>query len=150
MLGNDLDLVERKLDEAQQLLAEDEGQSSGQAGGNLGGHYNASVLAMQTAICYQEARQPERAVEIYLEQLSSTAFSRRDYGYFAALMAMALAAAGEPDEAAKVGLDALSTAVTTSSTRTMDELRRLTNHLERWPDRSAVRELREAVAAVHA
>ena len=146
MLGADSSLVERKLDEAQQLLhdAQHEADSDDRP---LGLHYNSTLLTMQTAICYCEGGQPRRAVEMYDSWLSAQTFSRRDYGYFRALMASSLALAGEPDTAASAGLEAFSVATETASQRTTQELVSVVDVLRPWANRPAVRELREAVVA---
>jgi transcriptional regulator with XRE-family HTH domain len=145
MLGADLAVVERKLDEARALL-EDAAETANEAS-KLSSHYDESLLAMQTAICFTEAGKPLRAVDIYRQELSARAFSRRDYGYFQSLMASTLAAAGEPDEAAQLGMGALEVAASTDSRRTVQELRRLTGRLEPWANRAMVRELHDALAA---
>lgn len=142
MLGDDNSLVERKLDEAGQLLA-DETADEDSAG--LGAHYNQTLLTMQTAICYTEAGQPRRAAELYQQWLSLNRFSRRDYGYFLSLMASSLALAGEPDAAAATGLQSLPLAITTNSRRTTQELDNVLALLRPWENRAAVRELRAAV-----
>jgi hypothetical protein len=56
-----------------------------------------------------------------------------------------LAAAGEPDEASRVGMGALKLAQETNSTRTLQELMRLVARVSPWSDQPAVRELCEAV-----
>ena len=106
----------------------------------MAAHYNETLLAMQTAICYSEAGQPQRAVELYRQWLSPAVFSRRDYGYFLALMAATVLAVGDPDEAASVGAAALSIAAATESVRTLHELLRLRADLVPWSDRTAVRD----------
>lgn len=145
MLGADLGIVERKLDEARELL--DGAVDAVDEPSKLSAHYDETLLAMQTAICFTEAGKPLRAVEIYRRELSARAFSRRDYGYFQSLMANTLAAAGEPDEAAQLGVHALGVAASTNSRRTVQEVRRLTGRLEPWANRSTVRELTDALAA---
>ncbi|MCX9191647.1 transcriptional regulator [Carbonactinospora thermoautotrophica] len=142
MLGDDLKLMERKLDEAHRLLAEGDQAANGR---QLSPHYSSSLLAMQTAICYCEAGRPQRAVEIYQGHLSDEVFSRRDYGYFLSLKSISLAAAGEPDEASEVALQALEIAVATHSIRTMLELNGLLDRLKPWSNRAAVQELYEAM-----
>lgn len=145
MLGEDLAVVERKLDEARRLLTATPSDEAD--GSSLSAHYDQTLLSMQTAICYAEAGKPTAAVELYRQELRARAFSRRDYGYFLSLMANAVAASGEPDEAAQLGVDALGVAAETDSRRTVHELRRLTSRLEPWSRRIAVRELQEALAA---
>lgn len=144
MLGADLAVVERKLDEARALLEDAADTADDES--KLSSHYDEALLAMQTAICFTEAGKPLRAVEIYRRELSARAFSRRDYGYFQSLMANTLAAAGEPDEAAQLGKGALGVAASTDSRRTVQELRRLTGRLEPWASRSTVRELSDALS----
>lgn len=73
--------------------------------------------------------------------------SRRDRGYFLALMAGALAHAAEPGNAAAAGLEALAVAVETYSLRTVHELKRVCVLLAPWSSQPAVHELREAVVA---
>ena len=143
MTGGSFAAVEEKLDQARVLLAQ-----AGSAGqGTLGAHYSPELLDLQSAICYVEAGQPGLAVGIYRAHLDSGKLSKRDHGYFSVLMAQALVAAREPDEAAYLGQSALSVAVATRSTRTIGELGRLTEDLKPWKTRPAVRELYNALAA---
>jgi transcriptional regulator with XRE-family HTH domain len=145
MLGAGLGIVERKLDEARDHLGA-AGPSDG-TNSELSAHYDETLLAMQTAICYAEAGEPMLAADIYRRELSAHAFSRRDYGYFQSLMANTLAASGEPDGAAQLGIAASRVAASTDSLRTEQELRRLVHRLEPWSRRAAVREFRDAFAA---
>jgi transcriptional regulator with XRE-family HTH domain len=147
MLSGDLEMMERKLDEAQDLLAESAAHDDREGGSQLGAHYGPALLAMQIAICYWEAGRPGRAVEIFRDQLTREAFSRRDYGYFTSLMASALAAAGEPGEACRVGIDALGIALATNSTRTTREIARVAGRLQPWRHHPPVRDLYDALAA---
>ncbi len=139
MLGADLDVVEGKLDEARQLFEE------GAAATDPAPHYMAPLLAVQTAICYTEAGAPGRALDLYDEHLSRQAFSRRDYGYFLSLKGAAYAAVQAPEQAVTAGLEALAVAAATDSVRTIHELNRLVVRLKPWANRSAVRELSQAV-----
>ncbi|TCO59811.1 hypothetical protein EV192_104654 [Actinocrispum wychmicini] len=145
MLGQNQALVERTLDQAQQLLA-DAPDAADDEGEQLGAHYNATLLRMQMAICHTEAGQPQRAAELYQQWLQNEQFSTRDYGYFSALMASALALGGEPDEAARVGLVAWPLAAETNSGRTTAELQKVLETLQPWQGRVAVRELREVMS----
>lgn len=146
MLGENNSVVERKLAEAHQLLSDAEAAPDTDDR-PLGTHYNAALLTMQTAICYSEAGQPRHAAELYGDWLSAHTFSRRDYGYFRALMASALALAGDPDEATAAGLEAAPLAVETASRRTMQELVTVVDVLRPWSNRSNVQDLRDAVFA---
>jgi hypothetical protein len=143
MVG-ELDLVERKLNQAQQLLADSAPGDDVRAAGPTA-HYERPLFAMQRAICYHEAGQAAKAVGIYRETLSPTVFSPRDYGYFVALMADAVAAVAQPDEAATRGMEALQIAATTHSVRTVHELLRLGDRLAVWADRPAVRQFLDAL-----
>jgi DNA-binding XRE family transcriptional regulator len=142
MLGATADAVAAKLDRARQLLgARDDAAST------LGAHYNDTLLTMQTAICYTEAGAPRRAVELYDESLVENRFSPRDYGFFLSLRAGSLALAGEPDEAARTGVESAARADSTSSRRTKQELVRVLGYLRPWTNRPAVTQLREVVAS---
>jgi hypothetical protein len=141
MLGADLDQVERKLDEAREVCTADPSSPAS------GGYGTGPLLAMQTAICYQEARLPQRAIEIYDRELTEARFSRRDHGYFLSLKSVALASAQAPDRAATTGLQSLAVAAATGSVRTLRELDRVVSMLQPWADRPRVRELREAMLA---
>jgi tetratricopeptide (TPR) repeat protein len=140
-LPNRVQAVGPKLDQARQLLgARDDGAST------LGAHYNDTLLTMQTAICYTEAGAPRRAVELYDESLVEDRFSPRDYGFFLSLRAGSLALAGEPDEAARTGVESAARADSTSSRRTKQELVRVLEYLRPWTNRPAVTQLREVIA----
>ncbi|WP_037360756.1 helix-turn-helix domain-containing protein [Amycolatopsis orientalis] len=140
MLGASADRVNRTLDVAWKLL-----DDAGPAESPLGAHFNATLLNMQTAICYTEAGEPRRSVELYEKTLKETQFSRRDYGFFLSLMANSLALSGEPDQAARTGLVSARRAAETNSRRTKEELRRVVEVLKPWHNRPDVRELREAL-----
>jgi hypothetical protein len=144
MLGSSPGEMERKLDEARQLM--ETGPDSD--GETLGSGYTTSLLAMQTAMCHSEAGQPGVAVDIYARQLTESAFSYRDFGYFRALMAGALAGAGEPGAACEAGMQAIAIAQETSSVRTGGELVRVAGQLRLWQHRSDVRELQALVLAI--
>ncbi|GAB3900863.1 hypothetical protein GCM10029964_088830 [Kibdelosporangium lantanae] len=141
MTGEPLDIVERKLDEACQLVL----GSAGELDGEVLSPYEGSTLRLRTASCYVEAGKPGRAADLYREVLDEDVLSRRDRGYFTARMASALTLAGEPDEAAEVGLRAAEIASATASKRTSRELARTLAALEPWSKRPATRQLREAV-----
>jgi hypothetical protein len=146
MLGGEIRLIAARLDEARGLLAQAQPGSTGD-GSTLAAHYGTALLAMQMAICYCEARQPARAVEIYDEYLAADAFSWRDYGYFRALESIAVASAGRPADAAAIGRESLGIAAATGSVRTLRELSRLMERLASWPGRPEVRFFRAELAA---
>ena len=145
MLGGGAGTIEAKLDEAQLLLTDAAAVETDDR--PYGVHYNTTLLTMQTAICYTEAGQPRRAADLYDRWLSLGTFSRRDYGYFRALMASALALAGEPDAAAAAGVEAAPLAVETASRRTMQELVGVLDVLKPWANHPGVRDLSDAVLA---
>jgi transcriptional regulator with XRE-family HTH domain len=143
MLDGNLALVEPKLDEARSLLAQDRATTNSQA--DIAAHYDEALFGIQVAICYYEAKQPERALELYDRWLSPDMFSHRDYGYFLSLKGAALATANQPDAAARAGMDALSFARETESARTVQEVTRLATQLGEWKDRESVRDLRQVL-----
>ncbi|MFI9570595.1 helix-turn-helix domain-containing protein [Microbispora rosea] len=67
----------------------------------------------------------------------------RDRGVYLARESTAYAGASEPEQAAKVGAEALSIAAATGSARIMTELTRLDTQLERWQKVPAVAEFRQ-------
>ncbi len=145
MLGEPMDAVERKLDDARALLAAlrpDDEQP-----GLLGAYFNESTLLLRSASCYTEAGNPARAAALFDEVITSGALSRRDEGYFRARRAAALALSGEPDEAATVGLESAWVAKAIHSERTIRVLRKMVRTLTPWSRRPAVRALREALSA---
>jgi hypothetical protein len=75
MLGGQLGLIERKIDEARELMTDNGSCSNGQPGSDISVHYGMPLLTVQTAICYYEVGRPQRAVEIYQECLSEATFS---------------------------------------------------------------------------
>ncbi|WP_235926478.1 helix-turn-helix transcriptional regulator [Actinokineospora pegani] len=141
MLGARIDEVERQLDQARSLLSADHGADESP----LSTHYGPLLLTMQTALAYSEAGNPCKAVEVYDRELTEQRFSPRDYGFFLSLKAGSLALAGEPDEAARVGLDSAARATRTGSDRTFNELARVVASLKPWQHRPAVRDLARAV-----
>jgi DNA-binding XRE family transcriptional regulator len=144
MLGEPLREVERYLDDARDWLARP-GDTAGES--PLSSHYNEINLTLQTASCYIEAGRPRRAADLYRAALRQPALSLRDQGYFLARHTVALALAGEPDDAAAQGLQAVQIVAVTESHRTTRELRRALRTLEPWRSRPAPRALREAIEA---
>ncbi|WP_174548815.1 XRE family transcriptional regulator [Actinomadura formosensis] len=141
MLSGDLNLIEQKLNRAQQLLTEDMEEP------RISGHYNEALFNLQVAICYCESGQLDRSIEVYDKWLNPEAFSRRDYGYFLALKSHAYLKAQAPDKAATTALNALSVARKTESARTQEEIFRLIPGLQRWRDRESVHELERSLLA---
>jgi tetratricopeptide (TPR) repeat protein len=146
MLNGSLILVESKLSEARSLLDQDKAKADSPTT-EVAAHYDEALFGLQVAICYCEAGQPDRSLELYGQWLSPETFSRRDYAYFLALKGEAHATAEEPDNAATAGLEAFSLARETESVRTVQEVTRLAVRLEQWRDRESVHELRKSVLA---
>jgi transcriptional regulator with XRE-family HTH domain len=144
MLNGNLALVESKLSEARSLLDQDMINADASTT-EVAAHYDEALFGLQVAICYCEAGQPERSLELYDCWLSPETFSRRDYAYFLALKGEAHAIAEEPDNAATAGLEAFSVARETESVRTVHEVTRLAVQLEQWRDRESVHDLRKSV-----
>lgn len=115
----------------------------------LGGHYatQTTVLAGE-ARCWLWLGQPRKAVDVAQRALARwPATRRRGRGLQRAGLAVACAAAGEPDRAAYEGLRALALARATGSARAMRELRRLDHRLAVTPQAQGAEEFREAFAA---
>jgi transcriptional regulator with XRE-family HTH domain len=142
MLGEPLSAIERKTDEARRLLAE---AAEDEPGSRVNAYFTMETLSLRTAACYTEAGKPARAAKMFDEILGCGTLSRRDFGFFSARRATALALCGEPDEAANVGLTALRVAQETRSERTVRLLGDVVRTLEPWSSRPGPRTLKEAV-----
>ncbi|MFJ6054671.1 hypothetical protein [Streptomyces sp. NPDC092307] len=102
----------------------------------------------QSAICHREAGRPHQAVTLLRRHLNRGAFATRDRAFFTAHLAGALAAAGQPDDAAATGLSALQLAAVPGFGQALGELRRTAGELRPYARRLAVRELRRALTAL--
>jgi hypothetical protein len=144
MLGEPIGVIERKLDEACSLLT-----AAGDAPdeSRLGAYYDEGTSLLRAASCYIEAGHPRRAACLFGDVLTSGVLSRRDEGYFRARRAVAFALSGEPDDAAREGLQSLCMATLTKSQRTTCELARVVKLLAPWSNRPGPRELSEAMHA---
>jgi transcriptional regulator with XRE-family HTH domain len=141
MLGEPLSAIERKTDEARRLLM----QAANEPDGLVHSYFTLEALGLRAAVCYTEAGKPARAAELFGEMLSTGRLSRRDFGFYSARRATALALSGEPDEAAAVGLAAFGVAQETHSERTVRVLGEAVRTLEPWSSRPGPRTLKEAV-----
>lgn len=137
-----LDLALAALDQAAPV------QAPPSCTGPLGESYTPERLMVQSAICYREARRPEHAVELFRRHLTDGAFAPRDRAFFTAQLAGTLAEAGEPDEAATVGLQALGFAAGARFGQALAELNRTAMTLHSWAQRPAVRDFLEQLRAV--
>jgi hypothetical protein len=103
------------------------------------------TLLLRQATCYTEAGTPARGARLFGQVLASGTLSKRDVGFFSARRAVALALSGEPDEAAAVGLAAVTAACETSSERTMRLLGDVVRALGPWSSRPGPLALKKAV-----
>jgi hypothetical protein len=145
MLGEPMDRIERKLDDARALLAALD--SEDEQPGLLGAYFTEGTLLLRSASCYTEGGKPAQAAELFDRVITSGALSRRDGGYFRARRAAALALSGEPDEAGTVGLESVQVAKEINSERTIRVLKKVVHTLTPWNRHPAVRALREALSA---
>jgi len=145
MCGEPLPAVERKLDDARELLAE--AATDDEQPGLPGAYFTDTTLMLRTATAFIEAGKPARSALMFDEVLANADLSRRDAGFFRARRATALALSGEPDEAATVGLESVEMATATDSRRTLRVLADMMGTLAPWRGRPLVRELQDAIAA---
>ncbi|MFJ3713239.1 MULTISPECIES: XRE family transcriptional regulator [unclassified Streptomyces] len=144
LTGVRIEEVARTLDQAHNAL----GQATPASGpatctGPLGDGYTRERLMVQSAICYREAGQSERAVSLFGEHLATAAFAPRDRAFFTAQYSGALVAAGEPDEAASTAMEALALASGARFGQVLAELHRTADDLTPYAQRPAVREFRQ-------
>jgi transcriptional regulator with XRE-family HTH domain len=144
MIGEPMSKVQSLMDEARQLLARAEPEAEPE--GPAGGYFTADTLRLRQAACYTEAGKPARAAAIFADVINSGTLSRRDAGFFRARRAAALALSGEPDEAARVGLQAVPMARETNSERTLRLLTEVTRTLTPWSSRPGPRTLQRALS----
>lgn len=143
MTGEPLSAVEQKMTMARDLLSrapDDEPPGPGDP------FFTADTLLLRQAACYTEAGKPARAAAMFDSVITSGRLSHRDEGFFASRRATALALSGEPDEAARIGLQAVQVAWETSSGRTLLVLADVVRTLTPWSGRPGPRALREALA----
>lgn len=141
MLGEPFAVVDRKLGEAREIF----GRAAGPGEPRFGAYFNAGAVSLREASCYIEAGKPSRAASLFLDAIGADKLSRRDEGYFRARRAFACALSGEPDDAAREGMTALSIASTLKSERTTRELRRTVKVLAPWGTRPGPKQLRDAL-----
>jgi transcriptional regulator with XRE-family HTH domain len=146
-LANDATSCERRVADAHTLLDEAHGEDDPAWQGL--GQYGASrpyVLAGE-ARCWLRLR-PAKAIAMFEDALGAWPRDRtRGRGIHQARLALACAAAGEPERAAAEGFEALRIAQTTRSDVTRTELRRLDRRLAAC-DAPAAADFREAFATL--
>ncbi|MBH1937846.1 XRE family transcriptional regulator [Streptomyces sp. AV19] len=148
LTGAPHDQVARTLDEAHDALGTAVPAQPATCTGPLGAGYTRERLMVQSAICHREAGRPGRAADLLRRHLSEATFAPRDRAFFTAHLAGALAAVGEVDEAAATGMDVLRLAAGPRFGQALGELRRTVTVLRPHARRTAVRELRQALAAL--
>jgi transcriptional regulator with XRE-family HTH domain len=144
MLGESASAVQRKMDQARELLLRPAQDSPSDEA--FGRYFTADTLTLRCAACYTEAGKPAKAAALFADVIGSSTLSRRDAGFFRARQATALALSGEPDEAASIGLQAMQIAQETNSERTVRVLADVAQVLTPWRSRPKPRELREALS----
>ncbi|MET7490586.1 helix-turn-helix transcriptional regulator [Streptomyces sp. NPDC005538] len=143
MLGDPLDVVRGQLDTAAELL----GAASEDDPEALGSYFTGDTRLLRDAVTYTEAGKPSLAADLFSEVLSTGTLSLRDTGFFNARRAAALALSGEPDEAANIGKASAAVAQEMRSERTVRVLGEVSQSLDRWRGRPAVRAFREVLGA---
>jgi hypothetical protein len=146
MIDGNVRQARDKLTQAREVLTSAHSTAPG-AGTALAAHYDITLFAVQTAMCFAEGGRQEQAIAVYDEVLKPSGFSRRDYAYFLSQKAQALAAIRRPDDAARDGHTALRVATAAGSVRTVGELVRLGDDLRPWADRPVVHDFHMLLAA---
>ena len=141
MLGEPFTLVEQKLSAARELLTRAPDAESS----DLGAYFNEDTLLLRNAVSYTEAGKPGMAADLFGRIIAAGTLSCRDVGFFNARRSAALALSGEPDEAARIGTASAKVAQAMKSERTMRVLGEVSQTLNRWRSRPAVREFREKI-----
>jgi transcriptional regulator with XRE-family HTH domain len=144
MTGEPMNAVEREMETARELLTRDTPGNEQFAPGSA--YFTLNTLLLRQATCLTEAGKPAKAAALFGEVIASGGLSRRDAGFFGARRAAALALSGEPDEAARIGIEAVQVAKETSSERTMRVLADVARTLAPWSSRPGPRALKQAVA----
>jgi hypothetical protein len=144
MLGEPMSTIERKIDDAHQLLTK--ATADKEQDNTFGAYFTAETLSLRCATCYTEAGKPAQAAALFGDVIISGTLSRRDAGFFQARRAVALALSGEPDDAAAVGMQSVQIAKDINSERTMRVLAEVVRILAPWSSRPATRALREAIS----
>ncbi|WP_067070753.1 tetratricopeptide repeat protein [Carbonactinospora thermoautotrophica] len=146
-LDGDLAGVERAMEQAHRAVdaAEDYGSDAAR---DVAGFCTTGSLTVWQAWCYRELDRPDRAVKLYERALHTwPQHRRRGQGRLLSSWAVALAEAGEPEQAASTAREALPIVAGTRSALAREELRRLQTALAPY-DVEPVRELMPTLASV--
>jgi tetratricopeptide (TPR) repeat protein/DNA-binding XRE family transcriptional regulator len=129
-LAGDADASARAIDDAFGVL-EDAEHAEGWARAPW---LDRTYIEVQAGRCLAQLGRPKQAVGAFQRALDILpAQYRRDRGVYLARQAWAYASAGEIEQAANLGGQALNIAATTRSHRIEAELVRIDNELNRWP-----------------
>ncbi|MBF6176599.1 helix-turn-helix domain-containing protein [Nocardia blacklockiae] len=113
---------------------------------DLARHCTPDYVAMEAALCLIDIGHPEQAIDLLEPRLPGwRPENRRDFGRSLAVLALALAAAGEPDRAVEVARHALVVVAETHSARTEIQLYRLVRQLHATGAHDHAAELRIAL-----
>lgn len=140
-LAGDASASQRTFDEAREMLA----QLDDDPASPWGAWMDQSYIEVHRARSLAALGEHRTAAEGFRTAIAALPTGyHRDRGVYLARESTAYAGANEPEQAAKVGLEALSIAEATGSARIMTELTSLDTHLERWQKVPTVDEFRQA------
>ncbi len=144
-IARDYEHCEPKLQQAADLLTCAESEPAPGTPAYIH-YYGTEILEEQTATCYRDVGRTEQAITIFQRKIDElpTGYDR-DRGYRMAKLAVAYAQAHRIQDAASLGLQALTLARQTGSARTENELRPLGKQLSNWNDQPDVAALIDAL-----
>lgn len=140
--------ADRALDRAEQLL-DDGGAAAPTEGDPSDGRYCdlRLYLNISRAKCHLELGRADAAVNAFTTVLDTLPPDyHRDRGQYLSRLAQAYVLAGEPEEACACAEESFAIAVSTGSSRTINDLRQLLNQLRPWATSPAVISLRALLA----
>jgi hypothetical protein len=148
-LGGSLRDSERKFEEAVAVAVTAEHGEGIEF--ELGSYCTERHIRVQQATALMELGQPRSAISLFERGLAVWPSSyHRDRGLFLSLFALAHAANDDPEQAAAVGIGAVTITREVSCARTQARLAELDRCLARQRRLPAVREFHESLAAVRA
>jgi transcriptional regulator with XRE-family HTH domain len=144
IIGN-YDRTAARLDQAADLLRATDSEPDPGAPAYIH-HYDLDTLEDQAATCYRDVGRTDQAIAIFQRKIDQLpAGYDRDRGYRMAKLAVAYSHAHQAQEAASLGLQALTLARQTGSARTETELQPLATALAPWRSQPDVATLLEAL-----
>ncbi|GAB3074042.1 hypothetical protein [Micromonospora schwarzwaldensis] len=144
--GSDAD---RALDVAELLLDGGGGDAPAEGDPSDGRYCDLRLyLSISRAKCHLELGRASAAVSAFTTVLDTLPPDyHRDRGQYLARLAQAYVLAGSPDEACACAEESFAIAVTTGSSRTLNDLRVLLGQLRPWASSPAVARLRDLLTA---